>query len=152
MSLNYLYTNLRISLMKMALVEILGGRKLGLQALSDDLTTALTEHACQDALLELLIREYQELTLGEFNIEASEAQIIEELKLLVKEIREALRKIHLRNCDEVRSLSLVSPDILIIEYEGEQDAAHRRRTGTRRFQIQKRSHQVLPSLRKPNRL
>lgn len=113
--LTYLYTRLRLSLARLALVALLEKHDRGLEALSEDLGLILKANTGSEAYKASAMIDYLELVQVETDLDLDREEILAEFDELLKDIELSIRKYD-KTMPRLRAIHLEFPNLLILEY------------------------------------
>ena len=125
--IKYIYANLRLSLMTMAIVTLLERHDKGLEALGEDLLNILKEEFTEDIYKTSSLMDYISLTEQELDYEFSKEQVKEELEWLIEEIKLIKRKHSQDLRQPPRAIHFELPNTIIFELLESRPKIYRRR-------------------------
>ena len=113
--IRYIYANLRLSLMTMAIVTLLQRHDKGLEALGEDLLSIIKEELTEDIYKTSSLMDYLSLTEQELDYQFTKEQVKEELDWLVEEIKLIQRKYGRELRQTPRAIHFEFPNVVVFE-------------------------------------
>ena len=123
MPLTYVYTRLRVSLAGLAVSALFEESDLGLESLSDTLTTIVTDRTLSEVYASTAVSDMVELC-GLSESEISLREVLDDFHLLTKLVKEAISTPEFKCFGYLRAIHLELPNTLILEYYSGKSTPH----------------------------